>query len=419
MNDVGGSESGTGQRPKSSRGSASDANFEYDDEWDVGIGNLISDLDADIEKNNEANQKISQQSQSSSPSSSNPQMHIPHSAGTVTSNSNSSVKSAKTSSAISSSKSGSASSNVGSVSRTESNQPSSSVNMEHSSVCGDKGLKMKIKRTKPGTKNIDAKHEIVKNDILSAASTSLSANNSNSNNSSASTILPKVVSTTSSDSNKGFSANLCSNKSVKDKGGGDESSSNDGNKLKAQKRIATQKKMKIGGNATSPASSVGATGSVSNIGKKDTEFKSQNFSSSSSSSNTSSFGSSSSSGNATLSNKPDIINVPITVPSVSSSITSAFVKTTPLKIPVQQTGIHGTHSGSDSNISGSLHLSSNVNQQSLKNPTVQLTIPASPAKDKAGPGVGANGSFSEKNSQNLLSNYAKKPRVLSHDKVYF
>lgn len=31
------------------------ANFEYDDnEWDIGIGNLIIDLDADIEKTNEA-----------------------------------------------------------------------------------------------------------------------------------------------------------------------------------------------------------------------------------------------------------------------------------------------------------------------------------------------------------------------------
>lgn len=35
------------------------SNFEYDDnEWDIGIGDLIIDLDADIEKTNEGAGKI-------------------------------------------------------------------------------------------------------------------------------------------------------------------------------------------------------------------------------------------------------------------------------------------------------------------------------------------------------------------------
>ncbi|GLV43458.1 scribbler [Carabus blaptoides fortunei] len=69
---------------------AESSNFEYDDnEWDIGIGDLIIDLDADIEKTNEA------------------------------------------------------------------------MAVEHSATV-DKGLKMKIKRTKPGTKTSEAKHEIVK-----------------------------------------------------------------------------------------------------------------------------------------------------------------------------------------------------------------------------------------------------------------
>ncbi|KAL6952768.1 hypothetical protein U1Q18_049734, partial [Sarracenia purpurea var. burkii] len=34
-------------------------NFEYDDnEWDIGIGNLIIDLDADIEKTNEKSNNV-------------------------------------------------------------------------------------------------------------------------------------------------------------------------------------------------------------------------------------------------------------------------------------------------------------------------------------------------------------------------
>lgn len=82
-------------------------NFEYDEqEWDIGIGDLIIDLDADIEK---------------------------------------------------SATSGMASAAGGAASKGQ----NAKLAVEHSATV-DKGLKMKIKRTKPGTKTSEAKHEIVK-----------------------------------------------------------------------------------------------------------------------------------------------------------------------------------------------------------------------------------------------------------------
>lgn len=73
------------------------ANFEYDDnEWDIGIGDLIIDLDADIEKTDEAG---------------------------------------------------------GMAARAEPDAQRTA-------------LKMKIKRTKPGTKSSEAKHEIVKSNEM-------------------------------------------------------------------------------------------------------------------------------------------------------------------------------------------------------------------------------------------------------------
>ncbi|KAK6617179.1 hypothetical protein RUM44_005510 [Polyplax serrata] len=87
---------------------AAATNFEYDDnEWDIGIGDLIIDLDADIEKTNE---------KAGGPAGG----QMAQAAG-------------KTKMAV-----------------------------EHSATVQDKGLKMKIKRTKPGTKTSEAKHEIVK-----------------------------------------------------------------------------------------------------------------------------------------------------------------------------------------------------------------------------------------------------------------
>ncbi|XP_060523998.1 zinc finger protein 608 isoform X2 [Cylas formicarius] len=93
-------------------------NFEYDDnEWDIGIGDLIIDLDADIEKTNESNNQ--QQQLMSTNAGGGPQA---------------------------SSKAANA---------------TAKMHIEHSATA-DKGLKMKIKRTKPGTKTSEAKHEIVK-----------------------------------------------------------------------------------------------------------------------------------------------------------------------------------------------------------------------------------------------------------------
>lgn len=86
---------------------AAATNFEYDDnEWDIGIGDLIIDLDADIEKTNE---------KAGGPAGG----QMAQAAGKA------------------------------------------KMAVEHSATV-DKGLKMKIKRTKPGTKTSEAKHEIVK-----------------------------------------------------------------------------------------------------------------------------------------------------------------------------------------------------------------------------------------------------------------
>lgn len=97
-------------------GGGGGGNFEYDDnEWDIGIGDLIIDLDADIEKTNE-------------------QPMAANAAGAQA------AKATATATA--------------------------KMAVEHSATV-DKGLKMKIKRTKPGTKTSEAKHEIVKSNEVS------------------------------------------------------------------------------------------------------------------------------------------------------------------------------------------------------------------------------------------------------------
>ncbi|XP_066142971.1 zinc finger protein 608 [Euwallacea fornicatus] len=94
-------------------------NFEYDDnEWDIGIGDLIIDLDADIEKTNE--------------------QQLP--------GLNSGIAMAA---------------NAGGGPQASKAAATAKMHIEHSATA-DKGLKMKIKRTKPGTKTSEAKHEIVK-----------------------------------------------------------------------------------------------------------------------------------------------------------------------------------------------------------------------------------------------------------------
>lgn len=197
MNDVSGSGSGTGLRgPQGKTSRTSDANFEDDSEWDVGIGNLIIDLDADIaeaaKNDNEASRSVHSgatnnsvaNSASNSPIHSpvltpptpttQQQMHIPPpssgpSSGntstttTPTPSSNPSSSSSKTTKNASSSNTSSKQAGAG---------ESSGNSMEISAaVESNKGLKMKIKRTKTGTKSgADEKHEIVKTELSTASS---------------------------------------------------------------------------------------------------------------------------------------------------------------------------------------------------------------------------------------------------------
>ncbi|CAB3388988.1 Hypothetical predicted protein [Cloeon dipterum] len=99
---------------------AASNNFDDDNEWDIGIGNLIIDLDADIEKTLTVKQG----------------------------NHNNNMASTGSSSAA-----------VGAKGKVAATSAATAAGVEHSATV-DKGLKMKIKRTKPGTK--EAKHEIVK-----------------------------------------------------------------------------------------------------------------------------------------------------------------------------------------------------------------------------------------------------------------
>lgn len=135
---------------------AASTNFEYDDnEWDIGIGDLIIDLDADIEKTNEG-------------------------ANSNTTTTNTAIQNATgggATTACPGGGGGSGSTSGGPVTATAPNptghhmatnaSPNTSAKaaakmaIEHSAIV-DKGLKMKIKRTKPGTKTSEAKHEIVK-----------------------------------------------------------------------------------------------------------------------------------------------------------------------------------------------------------------------------------------------------------------
>lgn len=104
-------------------GAAPVTNFEYEDnEWDVGIGDLIIDLDADIEKNLD-----------SAPGGSAPPP--PPSAGDAAAPASAAAK--------------------------------MGVKAQHSSSM-EKGLKMKIKRTSKPGRSSEAKHEIVHSDGVAA-----------------------------------------------------------------------------------------------------------------------------------------------------------------------------------------------------------------------------------------------------------
>lgn len=129
------------------------SNFEYDDnEWDIGIGDLIIDLDADIEKTNEITPTTT--------TSNNPTVVLVGTTTTTTASgiAGTSIIGGPTNMA---STGASGPGNSGPSSKTTAGK----MAIEHSATV-DKGLKMKIKRTKPGTKTSEAKHEIVKSNEL-------------------------------------------------------------------------------------------------------------------------------------------------------------------------------------------------------------------------------------------------------------
>ncbi|XP_034936511.1 zinc finger protein 608 isoform X2 [Chelonus insularis] len=245
-------------------------NFEYDDnEWDIGIGDLIIDLDADIEKtrdeklssgNGMASTPASAATATTNQNHQSQQNATQHNAtvqnsssSAITATGNSQSSSSSSSSSLSSSSSPSCgvnstsggqsnsvnSSNASSNSNTSGNansgngpsgkQQSGTVNavhinagnpgkmaVEHSATV-DKGLKMKIKRTKPGTKTSEAKHEIVKSNEINGTTSSQETNsNSSSSNSS----------TSSSGSSTSSSSSTSSQNSVGDVTTNNSSSSN-------------------------------------------------------------------------------------------------------------------------------------------------------------------------------------------------
>ncbi|XP_022913937.2 zinc finger protein 608 isoform X1 [Onthophagus taurus] len=132
-------------------------NFEYDDnEWDIGIGDLIIDLDADIEKTNEGNNNNSINSNSSggglTPSSVTGVGGnlVPGTTTLCGDQQHHQVNALQATTVMATS-----------ANPNTSTKNAAKMAIEHSATV-DKGLKMKIKRTKPGTKSSEAKHEIVK-----------------------------------------------------------------------------------------------------------------------------------------------------------------------------------------------------------------------------------------------------------------
>ncbi|XP_063990984.1 zinc finger protein 608-like isoform X2 [Diachasmimorpha longicaudata] len=240
-------------------------NFEYDDnEWDIGIGDLIIDLDADIEKTRD--EKLS---------SGNGMASTPASAPTATTNQNHQVQQNSTtgqnssSSTIISSGNGQSASLSLSCSSSTTALPSCGVNsssvnttnsvnsantsgntttasntnntstgngptgkqqpgavnavhtnagnpgkmaVEHSATV-DKGLKMKIKRTKPGTKTSEAKHEIVKSNEINGTSSSQDGTGNSSSSNSSSSSSTSSTSSSSSTSSQNSIAEVTSNNS--------------------------------------------------------------------------------------------------------------------------------------------------------------------------------------------------------------
>ena len=145
------SSSSTHDLKKSKRSKEENFELEDNDNWpeEIGLGNIIGDLDADIDRQNIMSASSSPM-QSSSSSSSNP---------ATGKSSSSKVSNMTTLNTGSGSSGGSA---TATITETQQHHSSGSSSSSSSNKEKDKGIKMKIKRTKTGCRNEpDGKLEIV------------------------------------------------------------------------------------------------------------------------------------------------------------------------------------------------------------------------------------------------------------------
>ncbi|XP_067122655.1 zinc finger protein 608-like isoform X1 [Centruroides vittatus] len=146
-------------------------NFDDDyNEWELGIGDLIIDLDADIEKNNDKYHGIGDGSVTFGLLTTNCDLTGTTSSmsstkqSRMTGNSNSSSSSSSSSNSSSGSGgAGGAGSGGGGAGAGGAGAAGNGATVEHQATV-DKGLKMKIKRKNVGSKFSEAKHEIVQSD---------------------------------------------------------------------------------------------------------------------------------------------------------------------------------------------------------------------------------------------------------------
>ncbi|CRL00017.1 CLUMA_CG013305, isoform A [Clunio marinus] len=143
-----------------------ESNFEYEDnEWDIGIGDLIIDLDADIEKSSSSNIDTSLVIPLQNPTNITAEKSFSSENNKTSSEENSDhcesniAKQHKTKNYIK----GKNETVTMSSTTNSGNKGTSKLSVDHQATL-DKGLKMKIKRTKTGTKTSDSKHEIVKSE---------------------------------------------------------------------------------------------------------------------------------------------------------------------------------------------------------------------------------------------------------------
>ncbi|XP_076355614.1 uncharacterized protein LOC143249517 [Tachypleus tridentatus] len=149
-------------------GTTNATNFDDDyNEWELGIGELIIDLDADIEKNNQRSGQYSQSKGSGIVSASGAaSLNLLTTQGII-SGGMSNCKSPRTNSGGSC---------AGSSSITSGRIGNMGALVEHQATV-DKGLKMKIKRKHVGSRSSEAKHEIVQSDTKTISGTVVSSAN--------------------------------------------------------------------------------------------------------------------------------------------------------------------------------------------------------------------------------------------------